>query len=122
MRGDQKGGARRSVSHASKLSSKPLLSVDEAAILLGETRSTLYRAIKANTLPLPVYVIGRRLRIPRRAVERLVGGMPLSDGTDTTTQEDAPPRTRSDCRSCPWARRRATCSAARRSSSGTASV
>ena len=34
-------------------SPKPLLSVEEAAILLGETRSTLYRAIKAGDLPSP---------------------------------------------------------------------
>jgi predicted DNA-binding transcriptional regulator AlpA len=32
-------------------SPKPLLSVEEAAILLGETRSTLYRAIKAGDFP-----------------------------------------------------------------------
>ncbi len=55
--------------------SRPLLSVEEAAILLGETRSTLYRAVKAGTLPLPVFRIGSRIRIPRRAVERLIDGM-----------------------------------------------
>ena len=42
--------------------SRPLLSVEEAAILLGETRSTLYRAVKAGTLPLPVFRIGSRIR------------------------------------------------------------
>src|SRR5205814_6112956 len=50
------------------LGTKPLLSVEEVAILLGETRSTLYRALAAGTLPLPVYIIGARRRIPRRAV------------------------------------------------------
>jgi excisionase family DNA binding protein len=53
---------------------KPLLSVEETAILLGETRSTLYRAVKAGTLPLPVLRIGSRIRIPRIAVERLHRG------------------------------------------------
>jgi excisionase family DNA binding protein len=54
---------------------KPLLSVEETAILLGETRSTLYRAVKAGTLPLPVLRIGSRIRIPRIAVERLIAGI-----------------------------------------------
>lgn len=56
------------------LARKPLLSVEEAAILLGETRSTLYRAVKQPDFPLPVHRIGKRLRIPRRAVERLLDG------------------------------------------------
>jgi excisionase family DNA binding protein len=43
---------------------KPLLSVEETAILLGETRSTVYRAVKAGTLPLPMFLIGSRIRIP----------------------------------------------------------
>lgn len=60
------------------LGTKPLLSVEEVAILLGETRSTLYRALAAGTLPLPVYIIGARRRIPRRAVERLIAGLPVA--------------------------------------------
>ncbi|HET9090829.1 MAG TPA: helix-turn-helix domain-containing protein [Acidimicrobiales bacterium] len=58
------------------LALKPLLSIEEAAILLGETRSTLYRAVKQPDFPLPVHRIGKRLRIPRRAVERLIDGLP----------------------------------------------
>lgn len=54
--------------------SRALLSVEQAAALLGVTRDTVYRAIKAKTLPVPVYVIGKRMRIPRRAVERLLAG------------------------------------------------
>ena len=54
---------------------KPLLSVEETAFLLGESRSTLYRAVKAGTLPLPMFRIGARIRIPRVAVERLIDGM-----------------------------------------------
>lgn len=55
-------------------SPKPLLSVEEAGVLLGETRSTHYRAVKAGTLPLPVFRIGSRIRIPRLAVENLIAG------------------------------------------------
>lgn len=53
---------------------RALLNVEEAAELLGVTRDTIYRAIKAKTLPVPVYVIGKRMRIPRRAIERLLEG------------------------------------------------
>jgi excisionase family DNA binding protein len=54
---------------------KPLLSVEETAFLLGESRSTLYRAVKAGSLPLPMFRIGARIRIPRVAVERLIDGL-----------------------------------------------
>ena len=60
--------------------SRALLSVEQAAALLGVTRDTVYRAIKAKTLPVPVYVIGKRMRIPRRAVERLLEGEVDSGG------------------------------------------
>ena len=63
-------------------SPKPLLSVDEAAILLGETPSTLYRATKAGNVPLPIFKIGQRIRIPRRSVERLLAGLPLTPPED----------------------------------------
>jgi excisionase family DNA binding protein len=58
-------------------SPRSLLSVEEASVLLGVTRSTLYRAIKAGTFPLPVFRIGQRTRIPRRSVDRLIAGLPL---------------------------------------------
>lgn len=54
--------------------SKPLLSVEEAAELLGQSRSSLYRAIGTGSLPLPVLKIGGRYRIARIAVERLIEG------------------------------------------------
>jgi excisionase family DNA binding protein len=100
-------------------STKPLLSVEETAILLGETRSTLYRAIQAGTLPLPVYTIGRRLRIPRRAVERLI------DGSDSAVDDEASQVTfleRLDTFDGSSARRRPMCFAARRSSAAKPSV
>jgi excisionase family DNA binding protein len=69
-------------SNPTSKSPKPLLSVEEAAILLGETRSTVYRAIKAGDFPLPIFRIGRRIRIPRRSVERLLAGLPLTPPED----------------------------------------
>jgi excisionase family DNA binding protein len=51
---------------------KPLLSVEETAILLGETRSTLYRAVKARTIPLPAIWISERFRIHRARCTVLV--------------------------------------------------
>lgn len=58
----------------STLPPKPLVSVEEAAALLGETRSTLYRAIKQGRFPIPVHRIGARIRIPRRSIERFLEG------------------------------------------------
>jgi len=55
-------------------STKPLLSVEDVAVLLGQSRSSIYRAIDRGDLPLPVFTINGRLRIPRRAVERLLDG------------------------------------------------
>jgi excisionase family DNA binding protein len=57
----------------------PLLSVEEAAVLLGQSRSSLYRSIHKGDLPLPLIQISGRWRIPRRAVERLVNGEGLTD-------------------------------------------
>jgi excisionase family DNA binding protein len=52
---------------------KALLSVDEAAEMLGQSRSSLYRAIHAGDTPFPVYKIGT-FRIPALAIERLLNG------------------------------------------------
>ena len=71
------------------IGSRPLLSVEDAAVLLGETRSTLCRAIKAGTLPLPVFQIGARMRIPRKAVEQLLEGHGPPDGWGPPTPPDA---------------------------------
>ena len=57
------------------LGTKVLLSVEETATLRGETRSTLYQAIKTGTVLLPVFQICGCRRIPRRAVERLTEGL-----------------------------------------------
>ena len=56
------------------LAAKPLLSVEDVATLLGQSRSSIYRAIERGDLPLPVFTINGRLRIARRSVERLLNG------------------------------------------------
>lgn len=43
-------------------------------MLLGQSRSSLYRAIEKGDLPLPAFKLAGRWRIPRRAVERLLEG------------------------------------------------
>ena len=71
-------------------SPKPLLSVEEADDLLGENRSTLYWAIKGGTFPLPIFRIGQRIRIPRRSVERLLAGLPLTPPEDASRARSHP--------------------------------
>jgi excisionase family DNA binding protein len=96
---------------------KPLLSVEQAADLLGEARSTLYRAIGSGTFPLPIYRIGSRMKIPRRAVERLVEAGPADKvAGDRPYWDDA------DGYVGLPLKRVSKCNAARRSSSGMASV
>jgi excisionase family DNA binding protein len=58
-------------------SAPALLSVREAAWLLGIGKSTLYRAIESGNCPLPCVVLGKQIRIARVAVERLLAGDPL---------------------------------------------
>lgn len=62
------------MSATTSLARKPLLSVEEVAILLGQSRSSVYRSIQRGDLPLPTFRLNGRLRIPRRAVERLLEG------------------------------------------------
>jgi excisionase family DNA binding protein len=51
-----------------------MLTISEVASLLGVHRSTLYRTIGRSDLPLPIIRVGSRMRIPRAAVERVLGG------------------------------------------------
>jgi len=57
-------------------SPKPLLSVEEAAVLWGD-RSHALPVHQRPHLPTPIFRIGQRIRIPRRSVERLLAGLPL---------------------------------------------
>ncbi len=97
---------------------RPLLSVREAATLLGMDPSTLYRAVKRGEVPFPVIQLGGRLRIPRAAIDRLI------DGEVSRREATEPPGGHAlYCSSCKAALKRPPmCSAARKSSSGTASV
>lgn len=63
-----------------RLASKPLLSVDEVAILLGLNRSSVYRSVQRGDFPLRVFPINGRLWVPRRAVEGLLQGANAEDG------------------------------------------
>ena len=64
----------------SRRSSSPLLfTVAEAADTLGIGRSTLYAAIKSGSCPLTVTRIGKQIRIPRAALERLARDWESSD-------------------------------------------
>ena len=110
-----------------------LLSVPDAAGLLGVDPSTLYRAIQRGDTPLPVVRIGRRLRIPRRSVEALLHGGVVEaaqsvGGTETVVCGTCPacgavqPAASPVSASAVPSRRRPTCTAARRSASGNASV
>ena len=52
----------------------PLVSVEEAAEILGQSRSSLYRAIERDDVPVPVFTINGRYRIARRSLEGLIAG------------------------------------------------
>jgi excisionase family DNA binding protein len=72
---------------------KPLISVEQAAELLGQSRSSVYRAIAKGELPLPLLRIGGRYRIPRISVERLVDGQMTSKRSVESTSEGSEPDT-----------------------------
>ncbi|MGH9082359.1 MAG: helix-turn-helix domain-containing protein [Acidimicrobiales bacterium] len=145
--GPPPGGSKPMPAGRERRAVKPLLSVDEAAILLGASRSSVYRSIERGDLPVPVFKINGRLRIARASVERLlVGDLPVPsgegavkaggaaewhegslDGTGVEGPASHDGRGRSSCgrpgRICrPQPRSVPTCSAARRSSSATPSV
>jgi predicted DNA-binding transcriptional regulator AlpA len=67
---------------------QPLVSTETVFGLLGIDRSTGYRAIREGTFPLPIIRIGRIIRIPTVAVQRLL--------TLGTQQEAAPPDMEAD--------------------------
>lgn len=76
---------RSNVKKSNGFGRKKLLSVDEAAILLGITRSTAYRAINNGTFPVQVIKLGGRLRISRAALDRVLDG---DASTNVTVTEE----------------------------------
>lgn len=59
------------------------MGIEEFATLVGIGRRFAYEKAAANELPVPVIRIGRRLLIPRDAVERLLNGeAPAIGSTD----------------------------------------
>ena len=102
-----------------------LLTVGEAARLLGVGRSTLYAAIGSGQSSVPVVRVGRQWRVPLAAVERILDGDDLL-GVRVAVHDEIhdvamPPAV---CASCGElaSSSRPTCSDALRSSSPTASV
>lgn len=51
---------------------QPPYSVAEAAERLGVSRSTAYELIARDDFPVPVIRIGRQIRVPRQALDRLL--------------------------------------------------
>jgi predicted DNA-binding transcriptional regulator AlpA len=98
------------------LPTRSLLSISEVALIIGEERSTLYRSIKRGDFPLPVVTINGRMRVARRALERLLDG---SSDSPTATDQSAD---RASYEGSSASRSRPMCTAARRSSSPIASV
>jgi excisionase family DNA binding protein len=103
----------------------PLLSVGEAARLLGSGRSTLYAAIRSGYSSVPVVRIGRQWRVPLAAVERILDGTVVS-GVRTAGHDEAqllvPPGACPSCGAPAASSNRPTWSDALRSSLPTASV
>lgn len=56
------------------LGPKRLLTVNEAAIVLGISRSTLFDAVKKGRVPFPVHRIGGCRYIPKAALDRMLDG------------------------------------------------
>jgi predicted DNA-binding transcriptional regulator AlpA len=51
---------------------QPVVSAEEAFAQLGIDRTTGYRAIREGTFPLEVIRIGRAIRVPTKALRRLL--------------------------------------------------
>jgi excisionase family DNA binding protein len=119
-------GRTRAVRRRSS-STNVLLTISEVADLLGVHRSTLYRTIGRAGLPLPIIRVGATMRVPRVAVERMLGGelptapVPLV-ALPTLNDLVEPASYCSGCGSPLPVSKRPMCSAARRSSSPTAAV
>jgi excisionase family DNA binding protein len=65
-------GASRLQALRLSLGERPVITADEAFLLLHIDRSTGYKAIKEGTFPVPVLRVGRLIRIPAMALARLL--------------------------------------------------
>jgi excisionase family DNA binding protein len=52
--------------------SKHVLGIPEAAAILGIGESTAYRLLKEGTFPVETVLVGRRRKVPRRALEEFL--------------------------------------------------
>jgi predicted DNA-binding transcriptional regulator AlpA len=66
----------------SSLLDQPVLSAEDAFLVLGIDRSTGYKAIREGTFPVSVLRIGRLIRVPTVGLRRLLG---LDDSTGTVS-------------------------------------
>jgi excisionase family DNA binding protein len=104
---------------------RAFLSIEEASVLLGISRATLYRSVQRGDFPVRVVHINGRLRVPRRSLERLMDGIdpvPQVGVTDGFTSPDADACPTCGSPSTAPLKSSPMCSAARRSSSSNPSV
>jgi excisionase family DNA binding protein len=60
------------IKHASRRRSKDAASLGEVADRLDISRSLAYKLAREDRLPVPVIRLGRRIVVPRRALDRLL--------------------------------------------------
>ena len=53
---------------------RAMATIEEVAAAFGIARSTAYELAKAGRLPVPVIRLGRRMVVPRAALDRLLAG------------------------------------------------
>jgi excisionase family DNA binding protein len=73
--GKEKGGGSRGLTHHAIIEKRLCITVPEAAEMLGLSRNFTYDLVKQKKLP--VVKFGKRLLIPRVALEKMLGkGVP----------------------------------------------
>ena len=60
------------------------VSIEEAAIRLGISRTLAYELAKRDALPAPVIRLGRRMVVSRAALDLVLGTAPRRGGDDAT--------------------------------------
>ena len=67
---------------------RPLVTIEQAAVLLGLGRSTLYRAVDAGRVPFAVHRIGGVRYVSRASIRRLLEGAPGSWASEANSISD----------------------------------